>query len=141
VGSYPPGDRDGGPKSLPAAAREEFDLMCGAGDQGLEGERAVLEDLLLRSESMNTWFGLAYLQAFADQRGSWSARLGGVAAPTLILRGQLDTMMGLRHAVALREAIPSATLVELADTGHFPYLTHRERFANALIAFLDNADK
>jgi len=138
VGSYPPGDSDGGPRSLPAVAREEFDLMCGAGGQGLEGERAVMEDLLLRSESMNTWFGLAYLQIFAD-KPSLQARLPEITAPTLILRGQLDTMMGVRHAASLHEAIPGAQVAELADTGHFPYLTHRANFGSLLIPFLARA--
>jgi pimeloyl-ACP methyl ester carboxylesterase len=140
MGSFPPGDRDGGPRSLLATARDEFDLMCGDGGQGLEGERAVLEDLLLRSESMNTWFGLAYLQAFADNPSPWP-RLSEIAVPTLILRGQLDTMMAPRHAVALREAIPGAQFAELASTGHFPYLTHRDRFGSALITFLARAGK
>jgi pimeloyl-ACP methyl ester carboxylesterase len=140
VGSFPPGDRDGGPRSLLATAREELDLMCGAGGQGLEGERAVLEDLLLRGESMNTWFGLGYLQAFTANP-SVAARLPEIAAPTLILRGQLDTMMGMRHAVQLRDAIPGARFVELAHTGHFPYLTHRATFSGAVIPFLARAGK
>jgi pimeloyl-ACP methyl ester carboxylesterase len=140
VGSFPPGDRDGGPRSLLAAAREEFDLMCAAGGQGLEGERVVLEDLLLRSESMNTWFGLAYLQVLAA-KPSLRTQLSEIAAPTLILRGQLDTMMGVRHAELLHETIPSAKFAELADTGHFPYLTHRAKFGSVLTPFLTRAGK
>jgi pimeloyl-ACP methyl ester carboxylesterase len=140
VGSYPPGDRDGGPRPLPVTAREEFDLMSGTGGQGLEGERAVLEDLLLRSESMNTWFGLAYLQAFAANPSPLD-RLPEIVAPTLVLRGQWDTMMSPRHVVALREAIPGAEFIELASTGHFPYLTHRDKFNCALVSFLTHAAK
>lgn len=140
VGSFPPGDRDGGPRSLLATAGEEFDLMCGAGGRGLEGERAVLEDLLLRSESMNTWFGLAYLQVLAA-KPRVQARLPEITAPALILRGRLDTMMGARHAALLREGIAGAQFVELADTGHFPYLTHRATFGNAVIPFLAQAEK
>jgi pimeloyl-ACP methyl ester carboxylesterase len=140
VGSFPPGDREGGPRSLLATATEEFDLMCGAGGQGLEGERAALEDLLLRSESMNTWFGLAYLQALAA-KPSAQARLPQITTATLILRGQLDTMMGARHAALLREGIAGAQFVELADAGHFPYLTHRATFASTLIPFLEGAEK
>jgi pimeloyl-ACP methyl ester carboxylesterase len=140
VGSYPPGDRDGGPRPLSATAMEEFDLMCGAGRQDLEGERAVLEDLLLRSESMSTWFGLAYLQALSADPGL-QVRPPGIVAPTLIVRGELDTMMAVRHAALLRESIPGAQFVELADTGHFPYLTHRARFGSVLIPFLARAGK
>jgi pimeloyl-ACP methyl ester carboxylesterase len=140
VGSFPPGDREGGPRSLLATGWEEFDLMCGAGGQGVQGERAALEGLLLRSESMNTWFGLAYLQVLAA-RPSAQDRLHQIAAPTLILRGQLDTMMGARHAALLREGIAGARFVELADSGHFPYLTHRATFARTVIPFLDGAGK
>jgi pimeloyl-ACP methyl ester carboxylesterase len=138
--NFQPGERDGGLRSLTTVAREEFDLMCGAGGQGLEGERAVLEDLLLRSESMNTWFGLAYLQLIAS-KPNLHARLPEIAAPTLILRGQLDTMYGVKHSVLLHEAIPGAQFVELANTGHFPYLTHPTEFGSVLIPFLTRAGK
>jgi pimeloyl-ACP methyl ester carboxylesterase len=129
------GARDGGPRSLPTIAREEFDLMCGVAGQGLEGERAVLEDLLLRSESMNTLVGLAYLQLLAS-KPSLYARLPEIAAPTLILRGRLDTMIGVKHAMLLYGAIPGAQFVELANAGHFPYLTHRAEFGSHLMPFL-----
>ncbi len=114
--------------------------MSGTGGQGLEGAQAVLEDLLLSSESMNPLFGLAYLQAFASNPSPWG-RLAEIVAPALILRGQLDTMMSPRHVVALRAAIPGAEFTELASTGHFPYLTHRDMFNRALSSFLTRAEK
>jgi pimeloyl-ACP methyl ester carboxylesterase len=43
--------------------------------------------------------------------------------------------------VALREAITGAEFIELASTGHFPYLTHRDMFNCALISFLTHAGK
>jgi pimeloyl-ACP methyl ester carboxylesterase len=131
-----PGARDGGQRSLPTIANEEFDLMCGAGD--LEGPRDVLEDLLLRCESMNTWVGMAYLQVLAS-KPSLYARLPEIAAPTLVLRGRLDTVIGVKHAMLLYGAIPGAQFVEIATAAHFPYLTHPVEFGAHLVPFLDRA--
>jgi pimeloyl-ACP methyl ester carboxylesterase len=131
-----PGARDGGQRSLPTIATEEFDLMCGAGD--LEAPRDLLEDLLLRCESMNTWVGLAYLQVLAS-KPSLYARLPEIATPTLVLRGRLDTLIGVKHAMLLYGAIPGAQFAELANAAHFPYLTHPAEFGAHLMPFLASA--
>lgn len=135
---FRPGEASGVLRSLPSVAAEEFDLMAGPGGAGLEGERADLEDLLLRSESMNTWLGLAYLQMLAS-KPSFAADQGEIAVPTLVLRGQLDTMIDAANAGQLGAVIPGARLVEMTGTGHFPYLTHPEAFGRVLFPFLDQA--
>ena len=133
-----PGARDGGRRSLPAIAKEEFDLMRDAG--GLEGPREVVEDLLLRCESMNTLVGLAYLQVFAAKPTLY-ARLPEIKPPTLVLRGRLDTVIGVKHAMVLYGAIPGAEFAELPDAAHFPYLTHPAEFGSHLVPFLARTDR
>jgi pimeloyl-ACP methyl ester carboxylesterase/acyl carrier protein len=133
--SYRSGARQGAYRPLPVTAREEFDLMCGGSDQTLEGERTELEEHLLRCESMDTRIGLGYLNLLKT-KPSLYARLPEIAAPTLILRGQQDTMIPAKHAHVLSGAIPNAQLAEFAGAGHFPYLTHPVEFGRVLTPFL-----
>ncbi|WP_433262859.1 alpha/beta fold hydrolase [Actinosynnema sp. CS-041913] len=52
---------------------------------------------------------------------SWRARLGEIKAPTLVVHGDVDPLMPLRHGEALVAEIPGAQLLVLPDTGHeFP---------------------
>lgn len=45
-------------------------------------------------------------------------RLGEIAAPTLVIHGELDPVFPLGHARALQAEIPGAELLVLARTGH-----------------------
>jgi pimeloyl-ACP methyl ester carboxylesterase len=56
---------------------------------------------------------------------SWRARLGAIAAPTLVTHGREDPMFPFAHAEALAREIPGAQLLALDDTGHeyFPPAT------------------
>ena len=131
--SYRAGARAGGPRPLTAIMREEFDRMYdpGRAGQAPPAGRAGLEDLLLRCESMDPRFGLIYLEGM-KYLPSLYARLPQIAAPTLILRGELDTMVPAEDAQVLAKAIPGARFGELANAGHFPCLTHPAE-VNALI--------
>jgi pimeloyl-ACP methyl ester carboxylesterase len=53
-----------------------------------------------------------------DAGEPWRARLGGIAAPTLVSHGEEDPMFPLAHGRALAEEIPGARLLPLAQTGH-----------------------
>jgi pimeloyl-ACP methyl ester carboxylesterase len=55
----------------------------------------------------------------------WRARLGDIAAPTLVVHGAEDTIFPFPHAVALAREIPGAELLRLEHTGHeyFPRAT------------------
>jgi pimeloyl-ACP methyl ester carboxylesterase len=44
--------------------------------------------------------------------------LGGIAAPTLVVLGELDRMINPKVTAALIDLIPGARLIRLADTGH-----------------------
>ncbi|MCP3138300.1 alpha/beta fold hydrolase [Pyxidicoccus xibeiensis] len=66
----------------------------------------------------------------------WSAWLGRVRAPTLVIHGAEDLQPRAATARVV-EALPHAQLVELAGTGHFPFEEQPEAFATTLRAFLD----
>jgi pimeloyl-ACP methyl ester carboxylesterase len=55
----------------------------------------------------------------------WRARLGEIAAPTLVVHGTEDPMFPYEHAVALASEIPGAELLPLEGMGHeyFPRYT------------------
>ena len=48
----------------------------------------------------------------------WRARLGDIAAPTLVLHGTEDPVLPYPHGVALAEEIPGAELIPLDGVGH-----------------------
>ena len=114
--SYRAGRRAGGPRPLTAIMREEFDRMydSGRGRDAARRRRAGLEDLLLRCESMDPRIGLIYLEGL-KYLPSMYARLPQIAAPTLILRGELDTMVPAEDAQVLAKGIPDARFEELAE--------------------------
>jgi pimeloyl-ACP methyl ester carboxylesterase len=59
-----------------------------------------------------------------DSGGPWRARLGEIAAPTLVVHGTEDPVFPYAHAVALADEIPGAELLPLADTGHEYFPRH-----------------
>jgi pimeloyl-ACP methyl ester carboxylesterase len=62
--------------------------------------------------------------------------LGRITAPTLIVRGELSPILPVAMAEQMREAVPDATLVEVAGAYHHLVLDQPEAFASALAAFL-----
>jgi pimeloyl-ACP methyl ester carboxylesterase len=65
----------------------------------------------------------------------WRARLGQIAAPTLVAHGLQDPMFPYAHAVALADEIPGAQLLPLEDTGHEYFPPHTwDRVVPAILA-------
>ena len=68
---------------------------------------------------------IAGLHAFLTRQ---AMRYGMVAAPTLIVTGDLDRIVSpRRHAMALAAAIPAAKLVVLPGVGHMPHHADPDR--------------
>ena len=59
-----------------------------------------------------------------------------VTAPTLVLWGELDTIVPLAHARELRSAIPGARLVVLPRAAHNPMVDRPAEFNRVVSAFL-----
>ncbi len=58
-----------------------------------------------------------------------------IQAPTLVLWGELDTIVPLEHARTLREAIPGSRLVVLRGAAHNPMVDRADDFNRTVSAF------
>jgi non-heme chloroperoxidase len=68
-------------------------------------------------------------------RVDFSAELGSIAAPTLIVAGERDDIAPLADAEALRSTIPGARLVVYEDAGHAMHWEEPARVAADLASF------
>jgi 3-oxoadipate enol-lactonase len=79
----------------------------------------------------------AYLrQLEACRAHDVSGALDRIAAPTLVLHGDVDPLVPLANGVALAERIPGAQLKVYEDTGHIPEVERADEFNADLLAFL-----
>jgi pimeloyl-ACP methyl ester carboxylesterase len=69
--------------------------------------------------------------------GSFRSRLGQLQAPTLIIWGENDRILGTADAEKLRQAIPQSQLVWITACGHVPHLEKPETVAAAILDFID----
>ncbi len=60
------------------------------------------------------------------------------AIPTLIVWGERDTIIPVRHAFDAHDSIPGSHVEIIEGVGHFPHCEAPERFANALAEFIDS---
>lgn len=67
-----------------------------------------------------------------DARG----RLGGIAAPTLVLVGEMDLVNPPRVASEVAREVPGATMIGLPDVGHLPHVEDNRAFRDAIESFL-----
>jgi pimeloyl-ACP methyl ester carboxylesterase len=65
-------------------------------------------------------------------------RLGGVAAPCLVLVGELDLVNPPRVAEDLANRLPGARMVVLPGVGHMPHIEDKVGFREALERFLQS---
>lgn len=65
------------------------------------------------------------------------ARLPRIAAPTLVIHGEHDALMGRENSELLTREIPDARLVVLPQAGHFSNIECPEDFNRELVRFLD----
>jgi pimeloyl-ACP methyl ester carboxylesterase len=82
----------------------------------------------VRPDSLRTQLPV---MAATDQRDL----LPGIAVPTLLIWGELDTRSPLSIARQFEQAIPDATLVVLPAAGHMSNLQQPERFNDAVRTF------
>jgi pimeloyl-ACP methyl ester carboxylesterase/predicted TIM-barrel fold metal-dependent hydrolase len=63
-------------------------------------------------------------------------RLAAITAPTLVIRGELDSIRTAAHALQLVASIPNARGVEIEGGGHSPMLDSTASFNRLLAGFL-----
>lgn len=66
-------------------------------------------------------------------------RLRLVTAPVLIIVGSLDGITGVKAGHVIAEMLANASVVELPDAAHYPWIDCPDRFRDAVVSFL--ADK
>src|SRR5262249_48791692 len=62
--------------------------------------------------------------------------LAAIRQPVLMVCGDRDPLVGAAHEQLLLQRLPSVRRLELANCGHFPYLTHSEALAAIVRQFL-----
>lgn len=75
-------------------------------------------------------------QLQACQRHDVAARLGEIAAPTLVIHGTVDPLVPVANGKYLAEHIPGARLILYPDTGHIPIVERAEDYNRDVLAFL-----
>jgi pimeloyl-ACP methyl ester carboxylesterase len=109
--------KHGNPRGLPKAF---VDRMYDDFDRGTR--RAVLR--LYRATDM------------PQASGALSTALRALDRPALVIWGAHDPYISVRYAALQREAFPSATVVVLDDSGHWPFADDPVGVANAVVPFL-----
>ncbi len=80
----------------------------------------------------------AAARAMSDYR--WTAELGRLRLPALILQGLADQLTPPGGSVKMQRALPAARLLMFADTGHDLPTEQPERFTAAVLGFLAGVD-
>ena len=63
--------------------------------------------------------------------------LPSIRVPTLVIWGEADTWVPLRHAIELRRALPDATLVVMRGAAHMPMVDRPAAFNRLVLRFLE----
>jgi 3-oxoadipate enol-lactonase len=65
-----------------------------------------------------------------------AARLGAIAAPALVIAGELDQGTPVEMAQALADGIPGARLAVLKEASHLSAIEQPQAFAEAVTGFI-----
>jgi 3-oxoadipate enol-lactonase len=71
------------------------------------------------------------------EKVEFAGRLKGVRAPALLMAGDRDLLVSTHGLKGLASGLPGATAVSLPGCGHLAFVTHPERVAAEVAAFLD----
>lgn len=79
----------------------------------------------------------AALRATVSYLGdAWMERAGSISCPTLVIWGEHDALIPVRHCDEWSRCIAGAEALVLPGTGHLPMLERPEEFNRALLAFI-----
>ncbi|AFZ48331.1 alpha/beta hydrolase fold protein [Cyanobacterium stanieri PCC 7202] len=71
--------------------------------------------------------------------GSFAPHLGNIQAPTLILWGKQDKILGTKPAEKFAEMIPQSKLIWIDNCGHVPHLEQSQITAEHILGFLGSS--
>jgi 3-oxoadipate enol-lactonase len=95
--------------------RTGFEINLSAGFAGRPGEYERWREMVL---ALRVPLAIIMLQLRAISQHDASARLGEIAAPTLLIHGTEDQMLPVQNSRVMAERIPGARLEELDGIGH-----------------------
>ncbi|GAA3485290.1 alpha/beta fold hydrolase [Streptomyces yanii] len=134
-------NREGEINRLDVVADRDLSYAAeGSGSRRLRREREAHRAHLLRSESMDPYSGLRYLDVFAATP-DLGPRLADIAAPVQIVHGHWDTVVPIATGRRLHAAIPGSRFHEIRDAGHFPAVTCAAALNAVLHGFLTVAGR
>ena len=140
----------GGAHPMPARGVEAFEryptmereaglrLMAenSLGDHGVRERPELVEEIyryrLERAPSVEAW------QAQREASFAWSSsdRVSAIAAPTLVIHADADTVIDVRNGDLLAERIPGARMLRIPDRGHLVMWQEGEMLAPIVRDFL-----
>ncbi len=88
------------------------------------------------AEQIKTDPRVRYFDLLACQQVDFTARLGQIRQPTLVLAGQDDITTPVAQSEQLRDHIPGAKLVVVPEAGHWLPLEKPQEACDAILAFL-----
>lgn len=97
----------------------------------------LIKNVTAWMESSSATGMAAALGAMRD-RHDYTADLGRIAVPTLVIGATDDRTIPPEHSRAIAAGIPGARYVEIPDAGHLAMLEQPEAFNRALAGFLDS---
>jgi pimeloyl-ACP methyl ester carboxylesterase len=113
-------------------------LRAGTDVEEIARGHATLADAETRSAFVHT---LRSVVEPGGQRVNASNRLYlAQQIPLLLLWGEHDTLIPVRHGREAHELLPGSRLEVFAESGHFPQLDQPERFIDVLGDFLDSTE-
>jgi pimeloyl-ACP methyl ester carboxylesterase len=98
----------------------------------------------LADRSSMSWSAQAFVAAFRSiaasylRGGSTWAQIGRIAAPTLLIWGDLDRLVDARIAPRAANTIPNSRLLILPGVGHVPMMEDPQSVARAVLALIED---
>jgi len=83
----------------------------------------------------------AMRERMAERGRAWLDAARRIDVPTLLVRGLLSDLVSDRTVASFRAAVPHADFVEVARAGHMVAGDRNDAFADAVVAFLRDADR
>jgi pimeloyl-ACP methyl ester carboxylesterase len=112
---------------------------CRARWGSVTSARCTSSRAYLRSPEGRGAFFRALRQLYGPDLEEMARRYPEIRCPTLVLHGERDPLIRLRHAEQLSRMIPGAELIRLPGCGHFPQEECPEKVGAPLRRFLDQA--